>query len=172
MKKPSYNYENDFKDLSTEDIIDIFSGFDDIDLVDEYGDTPLLYAAKGLNLDLVKYLLEEGANPDYVNSCGEAPLHCVIDNASKDEVTAITILEDLLNHNADIELVGYMGKTPFLKSCSRDSLQVIKFLVARGCNTSAFVKEYGNENFGDFYADTFHLLPSIREYVKSVVEKR
>lgn len=42
----------------------------DINLPSQKGETPLISAVKRKHLDVVKYLLNKGANPDYVDKAG------------------------------------------------------------------------------------------------------
>ena len=163
-----FYYEYDLNDLETEEVIELFETSLDYQDTASSGDSPLLYACKTLNVELVKYLLRRGANPNFINECGEAPLHETINIVTHDEASALEIIDALLDANADLELRAYMEKTPFLKACGRESEKVIKLLVSRGCNTSAYVEEYDKKLTGSFYADVFHLSSNLRKYISSV----
>lgn len=163
------NYSIDFRDLENQDIIEIFEGIEDVDSIDTSGDTLLLYACKEYNERLVEYALTRGANPDFVNDCGEAPLHEVINIAEHREDRALSILKLLLDNGADIELRAYMDKTPFLKACSRNSITVIEFLVQNGANTKATVEEAGKLLDGAFYSGVFSESPEVRNLISRLV---
>ncbi len=52
---------------------------DDIDIEDSYGNTPLWYAVKNpkISLEIIKKLLEKGADPYHKNNVGKTPLDVV-----------------------------------------------------------------------------------------------
>lgn len=167
MPKYSY-YENDLKEMSREDIATLCASLASIDQTDEFEDTLLLAACKNKQIDLIEHFLSLGADPNFLNSCGDTPLHVLIDTVAHDEEASLHGIEILLNAGADIEIIGYMGKTPFLRACSRDSLLALKLLVQHGCNTSATLSEHGRELDALFFANTFNLKAELINYIKSV----
>jgi ankyrin repeat protein len=169
VKAMAICYESDLLELSPQDVELCYGPFEDIDKVDSYGDTLLLASCKNLNLSHVNYYLEQGANPDFRNDCGETPLLEVIDTAEDHEEASLMILKALIAAGANLEVRGYMDKTPFLKACSRNSLAVVKFLVASGCDTRAVISEHGKDLDGNWFADCFHLEKDLKEYFRSVV---
>lgn len=168
MKEELY-YSCLLKDLSAQDIVGGYK-LENIDEQDALGETLLLNACSALQLDNAKYCLGLGANSNFVDDCGDAPLHSVIDHASGNETLAIEIIKLLLAHGADLELRAYMDKTPFLKACSRQSLAVIKFLVESGCDTSAKAKDLGGEFGGVYFSQISGLSKEAKAYIKEVVK--
>ena len=162
-------YETDLKEMSHEDIAALCSSLSAIDQIDDFEDTLLLAACKNKQIELIEYFLSFGANPNFLNGCGDTPLHTLIDTATHDEKASLKGIEVLLDAGADIEIRGYMGKTPFLRACSRNSLPVLKLLVQRGCNVSATLSEYGNELDALFFAKTFNLKTELIEYIQSAM---
>ncbi|KAF8689489.1 hypothetical protein HU200_041812 [Digitaria exilis] len=129
----------------------------DVDIVDCAGRTPLINAVQGESVEIVKYLLEHGANQDKVDRNGFAPLHsaaglgcCEIvelllaRGAYTDPVTccgtplhiAATEGQDctmkiLLDHNADYNKM-INGMTPLYFAISAASVKCVELLVQAG----------------------------------------
>ena len=158
-------YQSLLSEISAEDIVEGYDLFKNIDSLDSFGQTLLLASCVKQQLENVRYCLKLGANPNFVDECGEAPLHSVIDTASYNEKTSLEIISLLLNAGADIELRAYMDKTPFLRACGRNCFSVIKLLVSSGCNVSAKTTDLGGEFDAVFFARVFELDEEIREYV-------
>jgi ankyrin repeat protein len=51
---------------------------EDVNTLDKRGCSPLHYAAKNGNLEMVKWLLERGADPNLVGSHGNTPVHMAV----------------------------------------------------------------------------------------------
>ena len=161
-------YESDLTELTPEEVVEGYGLSSGIDSLDSFGDTLLLAACKNKQIEYVKYCLAQGANPDYMNECGESPIHVLIDKVLHDESKSILIVQLLLDSGADIEIRAYMEKTPYLRACSRSSFAMIKLLVERGCDTKAVVKEYDYELNGIWFSECCHWQKEICEYIKSV----
>ena len=166
MNKQAECYQRDLLELSHEDIEACYGSFNDIDKLDSFGDTLLLAACKNKQEDNVKLYLSLGANPDYVNGCGESPLHEIIDTVMENEDASLKIAQILLDAGANIEQRAYMDKTPFLRACGRDSLKMLELLVQNGCNPNATVTEYDATIGAKFFADTFNLKPELKAFIK------
>ncbi len=82
---------------------------------DEYGSTPLHWAALKGHLDVVELLLKHGADPNVKDEDGSTPLHDAAWNGHAD------VVELLLKHGADPNTKNEYGKTPLhraaMKSC-------------------------------------------------------
>ena len=48
---------------------------EDIDVVDHHGNTALFYAVKNMNIEMIKLILDIGANINKKNEFGNSPLH-------------------------------------------------------------------------------------------------
>mmetsp|Transcript_22053 Transcript_22053/g.63074 ORF Transcript_22053/g.63074 Transcript_22053/m.63074 type:complete len:625 (+) Transcript_22053:141-2015(+) len=75
---------------------------------DHSGITPLWSAARQGRLELVRYLLEERANPDLPAHSGMGPLHAAAQQGH------VEVTTDLLFHGADMNAVDKQGSTPLL----------------------------------------------------------
>ena len=162
-------YESELQELTPSDIDLCYDPFNNIDKVDSFGDTLLLAACKNKQIDYVRHYLKLGADPNYINECGDSPIHVLIDTVDHDESKSIEIVKVLLDSNANIELRAYMDKTPFLRACCRQSLKMLQLLVDAGCNTGAVVQDYDKELNGVWFSECFHLPLTIRQYIRKVV---
>jgi len=163
------DFYNDFEGFSTAELVDVFTDAKDINGVDKFGESPLIFACKKMDLELVIFLIEAGANPNFISKKGEAPLHSIINLVEDNEILAISIAEYLLEKKANIELRGEMMKTPFLKACCRGSLDMLKLLVSRGCDYCAFISENNEKTTGSNLADIFDLSKEIRSYLRGLL---
>uniref|UniRef100_A0ACD5TLI3 Uncharacterized protein n=1 Tax=Avena sativa TaxID=4498 RepID=A0ACD5TLI3_AVESA len=80
----------------------------DVDAVDECGRTPLVWAinGEGGDLDIVRYLLDHGANPDSVDMRGYTPLHEAV------KIGRCKIVEFLLSRGAFVDPFSTDHGTP------------------------------------------------------------
>ncbi|XP_034935222.1 ankyrin-1-like [Chelonus insularis] len=89
--------------------------------------TPLHFACKNNDLELVKILLENGENPNAIDDEMFTPLHRAC--TSKSDVT-VTIIELLLKHNANIEAAeNECGWTPLFIACIHNNDVAVKCLL-------------------------------------------
>jgi len=98
--------------------------------VDEYGRTPLHYAACDGKAEDVARLLKDGANPNVQDHNGWAPLHFAAQAASSDATNL------LLNAGADVRKKDAYGNTPLLRAVhsSRGDGRVIQLLRDAGAD--------------------------------------
>ncbi|MGA7195404.1 MAG: ankyrin repeat domain-containing protein [Anaerolineales bacterium] len=68
--------------------------------------TPLHSAAAGGHTELVKFLLEQGADPNALQESGFTPLHAAAQNGDVESI------HQLLLHGADTDVKSAQGKTP------------------------------------------------------------
>ncbi|MDR3285053.1 MAG: ankyrin repeat domain-containing protein [Holosporales bacterium] len=100
---------------------------------DVFGWTPLHNAASGGNLEIVKVLLEAGANKDaiYNSYYGITPLHGA---AFRGHTKVVKVL---LKAGADKDAKGNDGCTPLHRAASEGQVEVVKVLLAAGANKDA-----------------------------------
>ena len=106
----------------------------DVNQKDEDGYTPLLLAVRSReDLDTVKLLLENGANPNIKNNRDETPL---LITRNKD------IAKILIEHGADVNIIDKRNNnTPLFYAISNRDLETAKILIEYDANTNAINKQ-------------------------------
>ncbi|KAK2723984.1 hypothetical protein QYM36_002353 [Artemia franciscana] len=95
----------------------------ELDATNACGETPLGTAIKTSNLDLVKWFLFFGANPN----CGEC-LHLAVKNGSAD------VCNLLIKSGAEIDATNVHGETPLGTAIKTSNLDLVKLLLKSGAN--------------------------------------
>src|SRR5688572_4464750 len=107
------------------------------------GSTPLQRAAYGGDVEMMKLLLENGANMALANVNGVSPMIALTNpggtrNRNKSETTVIQGLTLLMAAGADInQKSGVNGATSLHTTARLNWLEVVKFLVDNGANLDA-----------------------------------
>jgi len=96
-----------------------------------WGDTPLHTAVQVANLDIIKLLINRGADVNEVKDFGVTPLHIAVYNNN------IEIAKLLLNSGADINSIGYrQDYTPLHIAICGHNMEMIKFLIQNNADLS------------------------------------
>ncbi|WP_338966784.1 ankyrin repeat domain-containing protein [Spiroplasma endosymbiont of Lonchoptera lutea] len=90
--------------------------------------SPLQYAIFHGNLDIVKLLLENGANINLQNNNGNNALITAVENGHTD------IVKLLLKNGADINHQNKFGITPLITAATYGELDIMKLLLEKGAN--------------------------------------
>lgn len=100
---------------------------------DEAGNkrTPLMVAAKAGNADMVRLLLEKGADPGKVPTEGSTALIL----ASNGGYTPV--VELLINKGADVNAGNQFGATPLINAVTKGHLEIVKLLLENKADTAA-----------------------------------
>lgn len=77
-----------------------------VDIIDEYGRTPLINAAFYDNQELIKWLLDKGANKDFQDNIGYTALHFAAQESHLDSAKI------LLNNGVNPDVQDIHGNTP------------------------------------------------------------
>jgi ankyrin repeat protein len=107
------------------------------------GSTPLQRAAYGADVDMMKLLLEHGADYRLGNFLGVTPMIALTSNSgtrnrNKNEQTVIAGIELLVGAGLDInQKGGNNGETPLHTAARANWLEVVKFLVESGADLQA-----------------------------------
>ncbi|MES2624363.1 MAG: ankyrin repeat domain-containing protein [Pseudomonadota bacterium] len=107
------------------------------------GSTPLQRAAYGGDVEMMKLLLENGANMALANINGVSPMIALTNpggtrNRNKSEITVMQGLEVLMAAGADInQKSGVNGETPLHTTARLNWPEVVKFLVEHGADLNA-----------------------------------
>ncbi|MCP4326367.1 MAG: ankyrin repeat domain-containing protein [Alteromonadales bacterium] len=178
------SYFEVLKELSHDDISEVYSATMDVGIPDEEGEYLLNEACALSQIENVEFFISKGADVNKVNEFGISPLLNSIEagnyqiasllislgadvNILDDcgytpllksiECCRIDIVSLLLASNADIEGRGRMDQTPFLMACSYGVLDLIKLLVKSGCNIHATSSDYGEKDTAFDNAQTIEI---------------
>ncbi|KXZ41726.1 hypothetical protein GPECTOR_304g828 [Gonium pectorale] len=99
------------------------------------GSTPLHVAAEGGHSDVVKELLQRGANKEARrNEDVETPLYAAVKNGH------LKVVQELLNSEADVNVKYKDDATPLHMAAEGGHLEVVKALLRKGANKEASLK--------------------------------
>ena len=108
---------------------------------DDYDYTPLMIAAAINDYDIVKFLVEKGADVNakthFEYSSVETPLLLSLYNENS------SIAEYLINNGADINVTNEDGETPLMYASKVHNIKVIELLIQKGADINVF-DNYGN----------------------------
>ena len=125
-----------------------------IDIQDSEGRTALINSVSEKQIELVRWLLDNGADVNIQDRGGYSALHF----AAQERLVAIGKL--LLDHNADLELRDKYGNTPLWTAVmnSRQELSIIKLLLDKGANLHNIngVGRTPKQMIDAIYGDTFN----------------
>lgn len=101
-----------------------------LEVRDEHGNTPLLYAALYLDAGMIEQMLEKGADPNATNKAGASALMWAVSDPAKVRV--------LLKHGARVNAAAVTGNTPLIiASHQYGSAETLKELLAHGADVRA-----------------------------------
>ena len=97
---------------------------------DEYGRTPLYYAASR-DVEVVKLLLQHGADPKARSRGGETPLHSAAWSGN------VEVVKLLLERGADPNAKTTSGRTPLHEAADMGHVEVVQLLLQHGADPNA-----------------------------------
>lgn len=100
----------------------------DLDKRDQAGCTALYYAAAKGTRDIVRLLLDAGADPGLANNQSAVPLHSVSQSGNKE------IIRMLVEHGADINATDKRGRTPLVCSAMEGKTEASLLLLELGAD--------------------------------------
>ncbi|XP_037461978.1 putative ankyrin repeat protein RF_0381 [Triticum dicoccoides] len=135
----------------------------DVDSASKTGETPMFYAALAGKVQVMRYLLDRGADPAVRDDNGSTPLHYAAEEGhceavrlllskgvpvdpvdhrgaplhlavAKDRVEVVKVL---LEHGADLNKLINLILTPLLMAVVRNSLKCMKLLIEAGADLNA-----------------------------------
>ncbi|XP_076823769.1 ankyrin repeat domain-containing protein 17-like isoform X2 [Clavelina lepadiformis] len=96
--------------------------------------TPLMEAAQEGQLDLVKFLIQQGANVNATTTSGDSALSYACEHGHTD------VADHLLAAGADLEHETEGGRTPLMKAARAGHLCTVQFLISRGADVNRITK--------------------------------
>jgi ankyrin repeat protein len=116
-----------YDDLDMSDIKNIVTKYpSEINEKDNNGNTFLHVAVHKDNEELVKFLIDRGANVNIKNNYGETPLQI---SADKNNLEIIT---QLVSHDADVNIQDTSGLTPLDDAIYHGQMETVKYLISNG----------------------------------------
>ena len=119
----------------------------------DYDYTPLMIAALRNDYDMVKFLVEKGADVNAKthseHSSVETPLLLSLDNKHPDyryyyyKNENSSAAEFLINNGADINVTNEDGETPLMYASKLHNIKVVELLIQKNADINAF-NNYGN----------------------------
>ena len=108
----------------------------DVEAVDKWRYTSLLYAVSSKHVEMVEILLKAGASVDVRNCFGGTPLHGAV--RITDEGKNVRIAQLLLDNNADVNAIERLQKkTPLLEAVLKGYVEMVKLLLQKGADVEA-----------------------------------
>ncbi len=117
-----------------------------VNTTNSYGSTPLLDACHRGFTQIVQYLVNGGANIEYIPSSDDmesspflaSPPHCALGEASR--CGFFRIVEILINAGANKDQSNFLGWTPLHEACFYNRTETVKVLLLAGANASIRTK--------------------------------
>ena len=107
----------------------------DINGLDSYNYTPLMYAVLNKYLGVVKYLCEKKAKINLINNDGFSALSLAAKSNS------LEIVQYLCEHGAQINVPNYSIRSPLTTASYEGHIEVIKYLIQHGANIDFISKD-------------------------------
>ncbi|CAH0047285.1 unnamed protein product [Clonostachys solani] len=106
-------------------------GQQQLDAVNDYGWTPINVAADGGHLEVVRLLVEKGADLTIAQTAGWTPIHSAVTGGYDD------VVELLVRSGADITTADSDGWTLLHKAAKNGNIELAKLLMSNGADAAA-----------------------------------
>ncbi|OWF44843.1 ankyrin repeat and SOCS box protein 13-like [Mizuhopecten yessoensis] len=108
-------------------------------------ETPLMHAIRNNRDELVKFLIKEGANVNYmIRSSGQTPLHVAV-SSPKETDFSTQILKYLLTvHYIRLNEYNSDGRTPLMIAIKHGRNEAVDVLTSAGANVHLRMQQYGS----------------------------
>ena len=119
--------------------------------------TPIIIASERGSLEIVRYLVKNGADVNFIDACDGTAL------MEASESGNLEIVKYLVENGANIHFKNYRGETALMDASAKGNLEVVKYLIEKGADVNVISKGYTALIVASDYS---HL-----EVVKHLVEK-
>ncbi len=155
---PQLAYSSHFAQLIAEGNIELIefalenkSGIEDINEQDDYGSTYLIFASQLGNFDVIKTLIEHGADVNIVNGYKNTALMHAVEKNNAD------IVQLLLENKADMEVKNRNGYTALMIAIEKSSYESAQLLLQNKADMTAS----DHSDFTPLMLTAFHNTPEI-----------
>lgn len=114
-----------------QEIKDLLDGGADVNAAGHMESTPIDYATRNVNLEVMALLFEYDANPNIPDGIGIFPLHYATD---LDDDIGAKVVEMLLLHGADIRAQIYDGSTALHNAAENGRVKIVEVLLKHGAS--------------------------------------
>jgi len=112
-----------------------------VEIEDDWGRTPLIYASKNGRLEIMKYLIEEcNANVEAKDKLGYTPL---MRASMYDHFEIVKYLIE--EHNANVEAKSNNGNTPLMWASELSRLEIVKYFIENRANYEELLERLEKE---------------------------
>jgi len=127
-------------------IIDLLKTFPAaVTVNDQNGRTPLHLVAENGYIELVQYLIDNGAEKNARDNDGSTPLHIATEKGH------IELVKYLIDKGANKEAKDNVGKAPLHIATEKGHIELVKYLIDKGANKEAKDNEGANKEAKDNY---------------------
>jgi len=151
-------YELLFKSVQDENINivkELIEEYDvDINEISDNGDTSLIYSVKNENMEMIEFLIENGANPNQEDDFGRTPISYAVEKEN------LLILKYLIDHGAEFDITS---NKILLFAIKLGNLEIMQYLIDAGVDINKcsnhgttpliFTIEQGNDELVEFLID-------------------
>ena len=126
------------------------------------GLTCIWWAIETGQLAVVKTLINAGADIDFLNERGAAPVMSALDRKN------VSIAKLLLDHGARLDVVSNDGMTPLLDAIKMGNPQILKLVISSGADVVSEVEKIRQTPMR--FAQTYNASPEIRKILERAVK--
>jgi len=120
---------------SKEDLTQSLYRVDNVNVIDEYGFTPLIETTIVDDIEKAKLILECGADPNMQDLTGGTALHWAVENSNLD------LCRLLLNHGANANVYTHASEAPLVKALLRNN-EPLKDLLTEHSGNLTFAQDF------------------------------
>jgi len=102
-----------------------------IDEKNEHGSTFIHIAVDNGNIEVLKYLVSQGANVNVKDNYGKTPLQAAVNKNN------LEMVEYLISHGADVNVKDYFSRSPLHDAAIIGNIETVQILISHGAQINA-----------------------------------